>query len=672
MELINHLFSDQLLNAIGWTIVHSIWQASFIALIMSLFLKKYQNEKSVVRYRIAITSLYMILGLSLITFCIYYTAPGTTSNLIVHTVGVVDITHYRGGDFIQNVTFGLVHHFDFITTMWISGMLVFFVKFLGGYLWLKRYELSGDVIQDTNIHVIFNDLIDKMNLERPVELLESALVNTPMMIGHLKPIILLPLGIVNHLELNEVEAILAHELSHISRNDFLQNIMQSFIEIVYYYHPAVWWISANVRAERENCCDEEAVRLCGSAVNYARALVKIEEMQSQGIPALAIPMSRNKNSLFNRVSRILNQPQNKSQIREKMVATVLLFSAFTLFGGSNISSIDSLENFFPPEKIISFTSDQGHFNVEVKKIEDCKKNMTSTKSNLIKKVILNSRNREIEIDTIPANDCNCSDVNVKSNGKNKSFSLQIDNGEVKELKINGVDIENADLYLKLNDDGKVIWENKNENEKVIWTVEGELLLKESGADTGFKDYEQYDFDELEDETILKAPFKLSGSHDVSRLEDLSHNILQEAIELTESLATLSNKKTGLSNSPIESKISWGFQSISIPEPPQPPTPPSPPNPPTPPTPPAFHAPVAPPMPPAPPAIPSDEIFESLLSDGLIEAGQQNTVELTNKYLKINGEKQPKNIWRKYIDFIESEMDLKLGRGTKIKLKERTN
>ena len=93
MELFNHLFSDQLVNAIGWTIIHSIWQASFVALIMSIFLNKYQKEKSVVRYRIAITSLYIILFLSIATFFVHYYYPDDTGHYIVDAASTVDISH---------------------------------------------------------------------------------------------------------------------------------------------------------------------------------------------------------------------------------------------------------------------------------------------------------------------------------------------------------------------------------------------------------------------------------------------------------------------------------------------------------------------------------------------------------------------------------------------------
>ena len=166
-------------------------------------------------------------------------------------------------------------------------------------------------------------LADDIGYSRLVKVAESRLVRIPIVIGYFKPFILFPIGAINQMSVEEVEAVLAHEIAHLKRNDFLQNLAQSIIETIFYYHPAVWWISAVVRAERESCCDEIAVRMCNSHLSYARALVKLQEVGSA--PALALPFnSAKKRHLLNRVQRILNQPQNKSQTMEKIAATGML------------------------------------------------------------------------------------------------------------------------------------------------------------------------------------------------------------------------------------------------------------------------------------------------------------------------------------------------------------
>jgi hypothetical protein len=172
-------------------------------------------------------------------------------------------------------------------------------------------------------------LCGEMNIRRPVQLLESALAQTPMVLGWLKPVILLPIGAVNHLTPTQVEAILAHEMAHVLRQDYLLNLLQSLVETIFYFNPAVWWVSAQVRTERENCCDDIAVRYCGNSLAYAKALVSLQELQ-MAAPALAMPFSKNKNQLLHRIKRILQPSQNKSNLMEKLSATLLLTVAVVL------------------------------------------------------------------------------------------------------------------------------------------------------------------------------------------------------------------------------------------------------------------------------------------------------------------------------------------------------
>jgi hypothetical protein len=196
-------------------------------------------------------------------------------------------------------------------------------------------------------------LCEKLNIKKGVELLESGLVKTPMVIGAIKPIVLFPIGVINHLTADQVEAVLAHELAHILRNDFAFNIIQSIIEILFYFHPAVWWISANIRAERENCCDDIAVGISGNPLTYAKALVSLQEFYTYS-PNLSMSFAGigEGDQFMNRIKRLLNQPQNKTNLREKFIATCLLLFILGIstvsFGNKTapkeISSKSSKEN----------------------------------------------------------------------------------------------------------------------------------------------------------------------------------------------------------------------------------------------------------------------------------------------------------------------------------------
>ena len=111
--------------------------------------------------------------------------------------------------------------------------------------------------------VFWQERLDRLaralRLSRPVALLESCLAEVPVVIGYVRPVILMPVGLLAGLPAGQVESILLHELAHIRRHDYLVNLLQTSVEGLLFYHPAVWWISGVIRAERENCCDDLVV-----------------------------------------------------------------------------------------------------------------------------------------------------------------------------------------------------------------------------------------------------------------------------------------------------------------------------------------------------------------------------------------------------------------------------
>src|SRR5580693_5112634 len=149
-------------------------------------------------------------------------------------------------------------------------------------------------------------------LHAPDRWLVSALVQAPVVVGWLKPVVLVPVGALAGLPPEQIEALLAHELAHIRRHDYLVNILQSIAEALLFYHPAVWWISNHIRNERELCCDDVAVAISGDAFIYARALVDLEQYRPAHLnPALAA----NGGSLRERIGRLLGQPTRFSSPR---------------------------------------------------------------------------------------------------------------------------------------------------------------------------------------------------------------------------------------------------------------------------------------------------------------------------------------------------------------------
>jgi hypothetical protein len=120
-----------------------------------------------------------------------------------------------------------------------------------------------------------------------VQVVQSAAVHVPLVVGWLRPVVMLPASALTGLSPAQLESIIAHELAHVRRHDYLVNALQSVAEVLLYYHPACWWISHRIRVEREHCCDDMAVALCGDGVTYASALADLETHRRQAAFALA-------------------------------------------------------------------------------------------------------------------------------------------------------------------------------------------------------------------------------------------------------------------------------------------------------------------------------------------------------------------------------------------------
>lgn len=327
--------TDAIVQAFGWTLVHSLWQGALAALVLLALLSRLQTAKS--RYWSAFGVLTAIFVASVVTFGRVY-QPAITSIEGIATVddpfaeqAWVDVLPVDAG-ILEQVSGWLEERHPLIVAVWLLGFGFFLLRFAGGLWYVNRLSRRGTIPVTDEWAQKTAALAGRLGISKTVRLLESALVHAPVAIGWLKPVILLPVGLVNRLSPAEVEAILAHELAHIARRDWVFNLAQAFIETLFYYHPAVWWISSVVRNERENCCDDAALAATGNRIAFAKALVQVQEMAK---PASALALGINGSGrplLLERIRRILNQPQQKSQIMEKLTATIILFALLTLVG----------------------------------------------------------------------------------------------------------------------------------------------------------------------------------------------------------------------------------------------------------------------------------------------------------------------------------------------------
>ncbi len=206
---------------------------------------------------------------------------------------------------LQNMRRTLRPCLPWIVAFWAAGVLGLSVGFFRSWLALRRLRSGAHPSADEKGTAIFIRLLDAMRFQRTVALLTTTAATVPMVVGWLRPAILVPTVFLTRLPAWQIEAILAHELAHVRRHDFLVNLLQNIVETVFFYHPAVWWISAQLRKEREHCCDDTAAALCGGALDYAKALTALEEMRGF-TPVGAVSAAGG--SLLARIRRLLGVP----------------------------------------------------------------------------------------------------------------------------------------------------------------------------------------------------------------------------------------------------------------------------------------------------------------------------------------------------------------------------
>jgi len=207
----------------------------------------------------------------------------------------------------------------FFVGLWIFGVGAFALRLCGGFFQLRKYKTREVFAPAIEWQKRFSNLCERLKITQAVKLLESNLIKTPVVVGWLKPVVLIPASVFLQMSPGELETILAHELLHIKRRDNLINFLQSFAEILFFYHPCAWWISGVVRTEREFACDAAVLETFGSKrVVYATALANLEEIRrtaNQNLPSLA--SAANGGNLMQRIEKILQKNAERRRHNSK-------------------------------------------------------------------------------------------------------------------------------------------------------------------------------------------------------------------------------------------------------------------------------------------------------------------------------------------------------------------
>lgn len=293
---------------LGWTLIHFVWQAMIVSVVVAIALRVFRKAAANTRYVGLCGALLVVAALPAVTFV----ALAVDENAI-GSAGVVPVSRVsssaepvlrRGLDHDviyvnhgSNVTeeaeaggIAAVHApvvFDFqgsvnsavpwIVVLWVLGVELLSVWHTVGWMLARRLTIRGTRPVAAAVQSMFDSLTRRMGIRASVRLLESTATSVPILVGWLKPVVLIPASVLCRLPPEQLQAILAHELAHVRRHDYLVNVLQTVVETCLFYHPAVWWLSRQVRIEREYCADEEAAALCVDRDTYARALVSLAD-----------------------------------------------------------------------------------------------------------------------------------------------------------------------------------------------------------------------------------------------------------------------------------------------------------------------------------------------------------------------------------------------------------
>lgn len=313
------LLTTPFMEAVGWALVHLLWQGTLLGLVTAAALKLLERQPANARYLLACGSLVLLSALPVLTAARLYDPPLVIADspaLVAETrtapsamdLLVSEISREIRGDVAVPFTHRLFQDVKALLP-WLVGFWLAGVGFLSGRLllgWVRAQRFIVDAFEAPHRWQQSLDRLSRqLGLSLAIRLLESTRAHVPMVIGWLRPVVLVPASALTGLPADQLETILAHELAHIRRHDYLVNLLQAVVETLFFYHPAVWWLSNRIRIERELCCDDMAVTVCGNPLVYARALTELEGLRAV---ALTGAVAANGGSLRDRVVRLLSAP----------------------------------------------------------------------------------------------------------------------------------------------------------------------------------------------------------------------------------------------------------------------------------------------------------------------------------------------------------------------------
>ena len=307
--------STQIVQTVGSSLLHFFWEGAALAALLWMAISFSRNAR--VRYVLAVGALFAMALCPLATMAFLEKPLAAPSMTVASYPAISNVTVALSND-VPVTSFDLL---SALVWVWCSGVCIFGVRAFGGWLMLQKLRHTAQEAISPVLLASCRRLQERIGIKALVRYAYSEIVDAPAVVGWFRPVVLIPLSAISGLSTEQLEAIVAHELAHVRRYDAIVNLFQIAVETVLFYHPAVWWVNRVIRTERENCCDDIAVAVCGNASEYARALAMMGGARPTWV------MAANGGALRARVGRLLGMQKMTHGIPRTGLAVLAVMCA---------------------------------------------------------------------------------------------------------------------------------------------------------------------------------------------------------------------------------------------------------------------------------------------------------------------------------------------------------
>jgi len=336
----------QLIQAICDTLLQSLWLGLVLSVVTGLTIIFTRKSSARLRYRLLAGYLLMFTLATGLTLFFHLTGPEDIKDVYNQTIGSSENNIlFSGYQYLNSKS-------EIIVLIWFLMICIKFTRLGVGFYNLYRLKREQLIPIGKYWEDKVSYLCEVLQIKNKITVAESGIAKIPMVLGHLKPLILLPVGLLTNLSVAEVEVILLHELSHIRRRDYLVNVLQNFLELIFFFNPAVLWISTLIKEERENCCDDMVIATKQNKTVYINALLSCQQYQAN--QRFAMMLSANRNSLVGRVRRMVSNDNHTLSGVEKSLLTVCLITAVVLTAAFSSVGSQSVSN--TPDRLVTLVA----------------------------------------------------------------------------------------------------------------------------------------------------------------------------------------------------------------------------------------------------------------------------------------------------------------------------